>query len=61
MSAPLKRRVALLEASLAAEKEAHRNTFAAMRDYLNKYVDANIRNKAALEALQGADYFEGVK
>lgn len=61
MSAPLKRRIALLESLLAAEKEAHKQTFEDMRNYLNKYVDANIRNKAALEALQGADYFEGVK
>ena len=59
MSAPLKRRVALLEALLAAEKEAHRQTFKAMGDYLGEYVDANMRNKAALEALQGVDYFEG--
>lgn len=61
MSAPLKRRVALLEALLAEEKAAHRKTFAAMGDFLGRAVDAELRNKAAIAALDGDDYFEGVK
>lgn len=59
MSAPLKRKIALLEALLAEEKEAHKKTFAAMGQFLHEKVIVDMRNKAALEALVGEDYFGG--
>ena len=61
MSAPLKRRIAFLEAKLEAEIAAHKQTFDHYRDTVSELVTYKIRNEAALEALQGADYFEGVK
>ena len=61
MSAPLKRRVALLEALLEAEKGAHSRTFIFYREALNDVVELKLRNKAALAALQDEDYFEGGK
>lgn len=60
MSTPsLKRRVALLEAQLAAETAAHKKTFDRYRDVLHEVVTLQIRNAAALAALQGVDYFDG--
>ena len=59
MSAPLKRRVALLEAKLAAETEAHKKTFEHYRDVLHEMVILKMRNEAAMDALHGDDYFEG--
>ena len=61
MSAPLKRKIALLEALLAAEKAAHKKTFEAMCKFLSQSVIAETRNKAAAAALVGDDYFEGDK
>lgn len=61
MSAPLKRRVALLEAQLAAEKAAHAKTFDIYRDVMHELVTLKMRNEAALAALAGVRYFEGVK
>ena len=61
MSAPLKRRVALLEALLAEEKAAHKKTFAAMGEFLEEKVIFEMRVNAAYAALKGEDYFEGVK
>lgn len=62
MSAPLKRKIAVLEAKLAAEIQAHQKTFGHYRDTLHELVDLQMRNKAALVALValvGGDYFEG--
>ena len=59
MSAPLKRRVALLEAQLSAEIAAHKKTFEHYRDELQTRVIIEMRHKAALAALDGDDYFEG--
>lgn len=61
MSAPLKQKIALLEAKLAAEKEAHKQTFSFYRDELHIRVLFEMRLKAALAALAGDDYFEGEK
>lgn len=61
MSAPLKRKIALLEAKLSAEVEAHKKTFRHYRDTLHELVELQMRNKAALAALAGGDYFEGDK
>lgn len=59
VSAPLKRRIAFLEAKLHAEIEAHKKTFAFYRDTLHEVVILKMRNKAALEALDSDNYFEG--
>ena len=59
MSTPsIKRRVALLEAQLAAEIAAHKKTFVIYSDLLHEVVTLKMRKEAALAALQGADYFE---
>ena len=60
MSAPLRRRVALLEALLAAEKEAHKKTFENYANEMQARVIIEMRHKAAIAALSGDDYFEGV-
>ena len=57
MSAPLKRRVALLEAKLAAETEAHKKTFDVYREVMFELVELKLRHKAADAALNGKDYF----
>jgi hypothetical protein len=57
MTAPLRRRIALLEAKLAAETAAHEKTFGFYRDQLHEIVELKLRNEAALAALAGADYF----
>lgn len=59
MSAPLRRRVALLEARLAAETAAHKKTFQHYSDVMHEVVILKMRNEAALAALQGVDYFDG--
>lgn len=61
MSAPLKRRVALLEAQLQAEKAAHAKTFDIYREIMQEVVTLKMRNEAASDALAGVRYFEGVK
>lgn len=61
LSAPLKRKVALLEAKLAAEKEAHAKTFRIYGDLLSDLVTLKMRHEAAIAALAGDDYFEGEK
>lgn len=61
MSAPLKRKIALLEAKLATEIEAHKKTFGHYRDELHARVLIELRHKAAIAALHGDDYFEGGK
>ena len=58
MSAPLRRRIALLEAKLAAETAAHEKTFGFYRETLCELVDYKLRHEAALAALAGADYFD---
>lgn len=58
MSAPLNRKIALLEAKLAAEIAAHKKTFEHYRDVTHEVVILKMRNEAALAALDGDDYFE---
>ena len=57
MTAPLRRRIALLEKKLEAETEAHTKTFDFYRETLCELVEYKLRHEAALAALAGADYF----
>ena len=57
MSAALKRRVTLLEAKLAAVTAAHSRTVEVCNTTLHELVEIKLRNQAAIEALQGRDYF----
>lgn len=61
MSAPLKRKIALLEAKLAAEKAAHAKTFRIYGDTPSEFVMLKMRHKAATAALEGNDYFEDLE
>lgn len=57
MTAALKRRVALLEAKLSNEMAMHDRTTNAYRSTVQELVELKLRNQAAIEALQGRDYF----
>jgi hypothetical protein len=59
MSAVLKRRIAFLEAQLAAREASLEKTFDVYRETLSELVEIKMRNEAALAALSGHDYFEG--
>ena len=61
MSAPLKRKIALLEAKLAAEKAAHAKTYRIYSDTLREFVMIKMRHEAATAALEGNDYFEDLE
>lgn len=59
MSAPLRRRVALLEALLAAEIDAREKAFRVYNEMIGELVTLKMRNEAAVAALVGKDYFDG--
>jgi regulator of replication initiation timing len=58
MSAPLKRRIALLEAQLYALKEKLEQHQKIANNLLYENTELRMRNEAAAAALIGADYFE---
>lgn len=58
MSAPLKRRIALLEAQLSALKEVHEQHQKIAHNLLYENTELRMKIDAAAAALVGADYFE---
>jgi regulator of replication initiation timing len=58
MSAPLKRRIALLEAQLYALKEKLEQHQKIANNLLYENTELRMRNEAAAAALIGVDYFE---
>ena len=53
--AVLRRRVELLEALLAAEKEAHAKTFGIYRANLYELVELKLRHERAVKAMAGEE------
>lgn len=61
MSAPLKRRIALLEAQLVALKEKHEQHQKIANNLLCENTELRMRIDAAAAALVGDNYFGGEK